>query len=116
MQQGLDVLAAHRCNYSENGPKQLFVIWWEWTRIHWEDIQLGVSMNFMEIPTPGITRNQYLDGKALEVAAKFVEELISLKVLCLPSPDMTVVNNFTLFLVTKAGQIGQFRTIADGKQ
>ena len=50
------------------------------------------------------------------MAAKFFDELISLKVLCLPLPDTPVVNTFPLFLVTKAGQIGQFRTIADGKQ
>ena len=70
-------------------------------------------MNLMDNPTPGTKNNQDLKVEALEVATKFVDELISLKVLCPPSPDITVVNTFPLFLVAKSAQIGQYRTIVD---
>ena len=73
-------------------------------------------MNFMDIPTPGIVANQELNGPALEVASKFVDELISVKVLRPPSPGVKVVNTFPLFLVSKPHQPGQYCTIADGKQ
>ena len=73
-------------------------------------------MDFMDTPTSSMKDNQDLKGEALEVATKFVNELISLKVLCPPSPDITMVSTFPLFLVTKSAQISQYRTIADGKQ
>ena len=72
-------------------------------------------MNFMEAPTPRKVPNQDLKGPALKAAIQFVDELISLKVLCLPPPSAKIFNYFPLFLVPKPGQPGQFRTIADGK-
>ena len=76
-------------------------------------------MNFMDIPVPGIVDNgaldtEALDTEALAAAILFVDELIELKVLCLASPDW-VDNTSPLFLVMKSHQVGQFRTIADGK-
>ena len=116
MKQGLDILEAHRTNYGMEGPKHLVILWWEWPKEHWNDLRLGVSMNFMAVPTPGISENQDMDGPTLEAAIKFVDELISLRVLCIPPPSTIILNTFPLFLVIKPHQIGQYRTIADGKQ
>ena len=112
--QGLQILTAHRTNYGPEGPKHLVLLWWEWPQEHWNDLRLGATMNFMDIPVPGIVDNGALDTDALAAAILFVDELIELKVLCLASPDW-VVNTFPLFLVMKPHQVGQFRTIADGK-
>ena len=110
--QGLKILQAHRIKYGSGGPSNLTVLWWERPRIHWKDLRLGTSMNFMDTPTPVITAS-----KDLKVAAiKFVDGLISLNVLCCPPPSITVVNIFPLFLVPKPGQAGEFCTIANGKQ
>ena len=114
-QQGLDILAAHRSNYGSDGPSELDLIWWEWPQLHWDDLRTGSTMNFMEAPTPSRVPNQELKGPALKAAIQFVDGLISLKVLCLPPPSVTVLNYFPLFLVPKPMQPNQFRTIADGK-
>ena len=114
-QAGLDILTAHQKNYGPEGPLQLVVLWWEWPSLHWENLRTGSPMNFMEVPTPGLIPNQVLKGPELDAAIKFVDELISLQVLILPPPSVTVLNYFPLFLVPKPGQPGQFRTIADGK-
>ena len=74
-----------------------------------------MSMNFMDVPSPGLVPNQYVKGPQLTEAINFVDELIDLKVLCPPPPFVSLVNNFPLFLIPKPGQPGQFRTIADGK-
>ena len=73
-------------------------------------------MNFMDIPAPGIVASQDMDGPSLEAAVKFVDELISLRVLCPPSTPNQICNVFPLFLVMKPNQPDQYRTIADGKQ
>ena len=114
-QEGLDILAAHRSNYGSEGPVHLVVLWWEWPQLHWNDLRTGATMNFMEIPKPGKVPNQDLKGPALAAAIQFVDELIALKVLCLPPSSVQIFNSFPLFLVPKPGQPGQFRTIADGK-
>ena len=113
--QGLELLAAHRTNYSSDGPKSLVVLWWEWPPLHWMELREGVSMNFMENPQPGMVSNQDLKGEELKEAVKFVDELIALRVLQPPPTLLKILNNFPLFLVPKPGQPGQFRTIADGK-
>ena len=115
LNQGLDLLGAHRANYGPEGPSHLVLLWWEWPQLHWNDLRTGSTMNFMETPTPSQVPNQDLKGPALKAAVQFVDELISLKVLCKPPPSVPVDNNFPLFLVAKPGQPGQFRTIADGK-
>ena len=85
--EGLDTLAAHRQNYGSHGPVHLTILWWEWPQLHWNDLRTGSTMNFMETPTPGKVPHQDLKGPALEAAIKFVDELISLHVLCLPPPS-----------------------------
>ena len=114
-QAGLDILSAHRLNYGPDGPSHLVVLWWEWPSLHWDDLRTGSTMNFMDIPTPCIVPNQDLKSPELDAAIHFVDELITLKVLTLSPPSVTAVNCFPLFLVPKPGQLGQFRTIADGK-
>ena len=116
LKEGLYILDCHRQNYSTEGPKHLVVLWWEWPPIHWTALSSGASMNLMTKPLPGIVPNQDLEGKELEVATEFVNELISLKVLIPPPLHCVVVNTFPLFLLEKSGQPGQFRTIADGKK
>ena len=113
--EGLGILAAHRSNYGVEGPVHLTVLWWEWPPLHWLELREGVSMNFMEAPTPGLVPNQELKGVELKEAVNFVNELIELKVLRPPPSILQLLNNFPLFLVPKPGQPGQFRTIADGK-
>ena len=73
-------------------------------------------MNFMTTPIPGISASQDMDGTTLDAAIKFVDELVSLKVICLPPSFDTIANTFPLFLVDKPHQINQYRTIADRKQ
>ena len=114
-QEGLELLAAHRTNYNIGGPKHLVVLWWEWPSLHWLELREGVSMNFMDVPTPGLVPNQDLKPEELKEAINFVDELIELHVLLPPPPLLKILNNFPLFLVPKPGQPGQFRTIADGK-
>ncbi|MGH7974407.1 MAG: hypothetical protein ACREBR_02680, partial [bacterium] len=45
--EGLELLRHHRKNYGRSGPKTLVVLWWEWPELHWNDLRLGGSMNFM---------------------------------------------------------------------
>ena len=113
--QGLNILERHRQNYGPNGPQSLTVLWWEWPRTHWKELREGASMNFMDIPIPGLVPNQNLNGKALEAAISFTDELIDLGVLSLAEGHYEVVNNFPLFFIEKLGQPGQYRGIADGK-
>lgn len=116
LQEGMDILDCHRLNYGIEGPTCLVILWWEWPSLHWEDLRIGASMNFMTQPTPGIIPNQELEGEEQRFAIEFVDELVELKVLIPPPPGCVVVNTFPLFLVPKAGQPGQYRTIADGKR
>ncbi len=71
-------------------------------------------MNFMASPAPGKVPNSKLDKEALVAAILFVDQLISLLVL-VPSPAVLVMNTFPMFLVIKTHQLGQYRTIVDGK-
>ena len=64
------------------------IIWWEWPKLHWPDLRLGASMNFMAAPAPGKVPNSKMDSEALAAAIIFVDELISLRVL-VPSPPLT---------------------------
>ena len=116
LQEGMNTLDCHRLNYGMDGPTHLVILWWEWASVHWRDLRIGASMNFMVQPTPGIVPNQDLEGEELKVAIEFVDELIKLKVLISPPPGCVVINTFPLFLVPKPGQPGQYRTIADGKR
>ena len=115
IREGLEMLATHRSNYNEMGPdpKRLQLLWWEFPQEHWEDIRVGGSMNFLHDPIPCIHPNAEMDEEQLEVAANFVDELISLGVLR-PLPEgEEVVCTAPLFCVPKEGQPGEWRVIAD---
>jgi hypothetical protein len=105
-------LESHRKNYGPNGPQQLVVLWWNWPRDHWNELRDDLSMNFFDEPPQGLVDNGEMTKEQLETATEFVEELIGLGVLKLPSE--TLLNNFPLFLVEKVIR-GQWRCIADGK-
>ena len=70
-------------------------------------------MNFLQVPTPGLTENSDMTDEQLVVAGEFVDELISLGVLQSPLKDRATLLNAPLFVIPKAGQPGQWRCIAD---
>ena len=112
---GLEDLERHRTNYDTEGPNPttLQLLWWEFPVEHQEDVRLGASMNFMQIPTPGLTDNSDMTDEQLVVAGEFVDELIGLGVLQSPPEDRATLLNAPLFVIPKAGQPGQWRCIAD---
>ena len=111
---GIEMLRYHRQNYGPDGPKRLTVLWWEWPKEHWTALREGSSMNFLIDPATGLMENSEMDPEQLKTAIAFMDELIDLAVL-IEVDEADLKNNFPLFLVTKAGQPGQWRCIADGK-
>ena len=67
-------------------------------------------MNFLVLPSGDLVLNNDMDDKQLEVAAKFVDQLVALGVLV--EAD-SILANCPLFCVSKAGQPDEFRCIAD---
>lgn len=113
---GLRILDLHRHNYSDDGPKHLVLLWWEWPAEHHAELRHGLSMNFLSQPPVGIKPNVPMNDAERATAVKFVDELCSLGVLE-PEPfPGNVVNTCPLFLVPKPGQPGQYRCIADMKK
>ena len=111
--EGLAALEVHRGNYTPEGPKRLQLLWWEFPREHQDAVRCGSSMNFMILPTGDLVLNNDLEGEQLTVAAKFVDQLIDLGVL---EEADTILANCPLFCVTKAGQVDEWRPIADMKR
>ena len=111
---GLDALAGHRLNYDETGPapRRLQLLWWEFPVEHRKAIREGSRMNFLRPPAPGIHPNMEMNPEQREVARRFVEELIGLRVLQKAPPDM-ILTTTPLFTVEKPGQPGEWRVIAD---
>jgi hypothetical protein len=71
-------------------------------------------MNFLITPGGELELNSLSDDIDIEVAGKFVDELMSLGVLLLATEDLKA--NCPLFCVDKAGQPGEKRCIADCKR
>jgi hypothetical protein len=109
---GESALVKHQENYRVNGPKHLVILWWNWPPEHWEELRDGASMNFLKAPPAGLVKNLEMTNEQLETATQFVDELIELGVLELPTERLQ--NNFRLFLVEKTTQ-GEWRCIADRK-
>jgi hypothetical protein len=113
-QEGLVALDCHRLNYTEDGPKFLQLLWWEFPEQHWEALRLGSSMNFLIHPSGDLILNSEMDEIELSAAGKFVDELISLGVLQPAKEEL--LGNCPLFCVDKPGQPGEKRCIADMKR
>ena len=112
--EGLRALEIHRGNYTDQGIKYLQLLWWEFPPEHWENLRLGSSMNFLITLGGELELNSLSDDIDIEVAGKFVDELMSLGVLLLATEDLKA--NCPLFCVDKAGQPGEKRCIADFKR
>lgn len=110
IEEGLAALDVHRTNYTSEGPKRLQLLWWEFPPEHQEAVRCGSSMNFLIHPSGDLVLNNDMDDKQLEVAAKFVDQLVALGVLV--EAD-SILANCPLFCVSKAGQPNEFRCIAD---
>jgi len=110
------LLAAHRENYGETGPKNLVNLWWEWPREHWVELRDGASMNFLEFPAPGLVDNPTCNPGETDAMVKFCDELISLGVLEEVPEGAALLNNCPMFTEDKPGQPGQLRCIADAKR
>lgn len=115
--EGLTLLEKHSLNYTDKGPQKLVLLWWEWPSEHWVELCHGVSMNFIETPTPQILPNQKMTPEHIEMACQFMDQLIDLEVF-LACKKEDIKNNFPLFIVPKPKpeQAGEFRCIADGKK
>jgi hypothetical protein len=114
--EGLQLLEDHRTNYTADGPQKLVVLWWEWPPEHHAALRLGVSMNFLDTPVPGLFANAKMPPEELATAISFVDELITLGVLEPVPAGEVLSNNCPLFIVPKPGQPGQYRCIADMKR
>jgi hypothetical protein len=79
--EGVQALAWHRTNYTEDGPKCLQLLWWEFPLKHWEDLRGGSSMNFLIEPSGELVLNAEMDEIELAAAGKCVDQLMSLGVL-----------------------------------
>jgi hypothetical protein len=111
--EGFEILARHRENYTQAGPRILQLIWWEFPPESWEAIREGSSMNFMVTPEREIKANSEFNEVELAVAIKFFDELIALKVL-IPATE-PLKANCPLFCVEKPHKAGAYRCIADAK-
>jgi hypothetical protein len=112
-QEGLKTLKIHRQNYGTKGPKELQLIWWEFPRKSWRAIRDGSSMNFFITPGGALQPNSPMDEAAREVACKFVDELIRLRVLVPAEGEFK--GNCLLFCVEKPHKAGAYRCIANAK-
>lgn len=115
--EGLDILEKHSENFTENGIKHLVLLWWHWPCEHWVELCKGISMNFIETPTPAHLPNQNMNEHDLSIACQFMDELIDLGVF-LKCKKEDILLNFPLFVVPKPKpeQKGEYRCIADGKK
>jgi hypothetical protein len=111
---GQRALDTHRQNYTAAGPLCLQLLWWEFPPEHWEALRLGSSMNFLIEPSGALELNSEMDEAQLDVAARFVDELVALGVLVEATENLRA--NGPLFLVPKPGQPGEWRCISDMKR
>ena len=110
-QDGLEALEFHRTNYTDEGPKYLQLLWWEFPEEHQEAVRLGSSMCFLVDPGTEIVPNSPMDEEQLATVDKFLDELITLGVLELSEKPLR--RACPLFCVPKPGQPGEWRVIAD---
>jgi hypothetical protein len=102
------LLESHRSNYGPDGPQYYAVLLWECLPLHWEDLYIGASVNFVKVPIPMKETNGPFIREQLAIAETFVDELITLRVLELVPETTTLVNTCPLFFVPKRGKPGQW--------
>jgi hypothetical protein len=98
-QGGLDALAVHRRNYTDDGPQDLQLLWWEFPKEHHEGLQEGFRMNFLTTPKGELQLNSEMDNLERKIAGKFVDELESIGVLAEAQGELKA--NCALFCVDK---------------
>ena len=109
--EGLEALEIHRGNYTEEGPKYLQVLWWEFPEEHREGVRKGSTMRFLVDPGSELVPNPPLTEEQIRVVGEFVDELKSLGVV--RTADRPLRRVCPIFVVPKPGQPGQWRCIAD---
>jgi len=57
LKDGLEALEIHRANYTEQGPRYLQLLWWEFPEKHREEVRLGSSMRFLIDPGKELVPN-----------------------------------------------------------
>jgi hypothetical protein len=115
LQDGLDALNIHRGNYSDEGPKYLQLLWWEFPPEHHEALREGCRMNFLITPGGELQLNSEMDAEERIAAGKFVDELRNLGILA--KAEGRLKANCALFCVAKGPkQPGEKRCIADMKK
>ena len=70
-------------------------------------------MNFLTTPPEGLPPNADMDEEQQAVAGMFVTELVELGICGWAPSDRPVLLNAPLFVVSKEGQPGEWRVIAD---
>jgi hypothetical protein len=114
-QGGLDALALHRRNYTDDGPQHLQLLWWEFPKEHHEGLREGFRMNFLVTPEGELQLNSKMDDSERKIAGKFVDELESLGILAEAQGELKA--NCALFCVDKGPkQPDEKRCIADMKK
>jgi hypothetical protein len=112
---GLKALAIHRGNYTDEGPKRLQLLWWEFPKEHHEGLREGFRMNFLITPEGELQLNSVMDEAERTAAGKFVDELESLGILGKAKGSLKA--NCALFCVEKGPkQPDEKRCIADMKK
>jgi hypothetical protein len=112
---GIVALSIHRGNYSDEGPKYLQLLWWEFPKEHHEALREGCRMNFLITPEGELQLNAEMDAEERVAAGKFVDELRSLGILAPAEGKLKA--NCALFCVEKGPkQPGEKRCIADMKK
>jgi hypothetical protein len=115
LKDGLKALDIHRGNYTDEGPKCLQLLWWEFPKEHHEALREGCKMNFLITPGGELQLNSEMDAEERVVAGKFVDELKGLGILARASGALKA--NCALFCVDKGPkQPGEKRCIADMKK
>ena len=109
--EGMEALDIHRGNYTEEGPKYLQILWWEFPEAQREEARLGSSMRFLIDPGTSLVANPLMTAEQTQVVETFVNELMELGVLRKSERELRRV--CPLFVVPKLGQPGQWRCIAD---
>jgi len=114
LRDGLEALEIHRTNYTEEGPKYLQLLWWEFPEKHREEVRLGSSMRFLIDPGKELVPHPPMTAEQTEIAVAFLTELMELGVLRKATQPLRRV--CPLFVVPKLGQPGQWRCITDMKR